>query len=108
MARRHVTATMKLVKGVSDAELIEVFAEVYVELRERKLPLAPFMLDETQPVDEEMTEDDLHRIAAYWNAYIDCRPGWMNEQCHNISAEEVNEMVDLCHLATQQGKRWPR
>lgn len=105
----YVMAMVALLLSADDADVIDMFAELYVELKERNLPLAPFMADEKPAEVElpEMTEDDLARVSIYWNAYLDCRPGWM-EQCHNVSADEANEMVELFHLAIAQGERWPR
>lgn len=36
----------------TDEELIDVFAEIYVEFIDRKLPLAPFMVDPFEPDPE--------------------------------------------------------
>lgn len=107
----YVVAVTALLLSATDADVIDMFAELYVDLKERGLPLAPFMADEPAPVEHElplMTEEDSLRVAAYWNAYIDCRKGWMDDRCHNISAEEVDELVELFHLAIKQGEGYAR
>lgn len=105
----YVAAVVALLLSADDEDVIDMFAELYVELKERSLPVAPFMADEPPVVDdEEFSQEDLLRLAAYWNAFIDCRPGWMDDRCHNISAEEVGEMVILLHMSLAQGEGFPR
>lgn len=104
----YVMAVTALLLSAADEDVIDMFAELYVDLKERGLPLAPFMADEPAPVEaDEFSEEDLLRLAAYWNSYIDCRPGWMDDRCHNISGEEVADMVQLLHLSLAQGGRFP-
>jgi hypothetical protein len=107
----YVMAVTALLLSADDQDVIDMFAELYVDMNERGIPLAPFFVEQepvVSPEMPEMTEDDSLRVAAYWNAYLDCRPGYMDDKCHNVSAEEVNELVELFHLAITQGERYPR
>lgn len=104
VAINYVMAVVALLLGAADDDVIDMFAELYSELLERGLPVAPFMAEPAEPEYPEMTEEDLLRVAAYWSAHLDCRPGWMGETCHNLRTGEVSQLVELFHLAIAQAE----
>lgn len=51
---------------------------------------------------------NMARIAALWNAYLDYRSGWEDEECHNLTESEVAQMMALLKIARLQGPGDPR
>jgi hypothetical protein len=104
VAINYVIAVTALLLSATNQDVIDMFAELYVELEERGVPLASVM-PEPEPVQEELTEDNLTSLACFWSAFLDTRRGWDEEKCHNIQADEVVDLLSFVDVAIAQGKR---
>lgn len=103
----------------SDEDLLDRLQAIFDELAKRgiehnwgpKKPVFSSVLLEAENLVNGQRQKDYgnpktnhSRIAALWSSYLDYRPGWEKEDCHNLAPSEVALMMVLMKVArAQQG-----